>query len=106
MKRDIVFKRDCLIVKILNDHKGRENVISAKEIATVLAENGFPTNISSIRPIIKKIREERCIPVCFDNSNGYYMPNCRADIEAVINNLEARAEQLIKHAEFLKGFIF
>lgn len=106
MKRDIAFKRDCLIVKILNEHKGRENVISSKQIAKELGKAGCPTNDFTLRTAIKRIRKERCMPVCYDNAKGYYMPDCKADIESVIADLESRINELREHAEFLKGFIF
>lgn len=106
MKRDIAFKRDCLIVKILNEHKGRENVISSKQICKELAEVGYPTNDFTLRTAIKRIRKERCMPVCHDNSKGYYMPACKSDIEASINDLVSRVNELNEHIDFLKGFIF
>lgn len=88
------------------NHKGRENSISAKDLAKKLSELGYDTSANAARATVNKIMYERHTPICFANAKGYYLPTCKADIEAVITDLTQRANEITKHAEFLKSFIF
>lgn len=105
-KKEATFKRDNAVINILLNHKGRDNFISAKDLAKELNKLGFDTNADALREAIRRLRYERHTPICFANAKGYYLPSCKSDIEAVISDLTQRAEEMTRYAEFLKGFIF
>lgn len=105
-KRKETFERDNAIINILLNHKGRENFISANDLTKEVNNLGFDTNSDAIREAIRRLRYERHTPICFANAKGYYLPTCKADIEAVISDLTSRVEEMTKYAEFLKSFIF
>ena len=104
--RKNTFERDNALINILLNHKGRENSISANDLTKEVNNLGFDTNSDAIREAIRRLRYERHTPICFANAKGYYLPTCKADIEAVIADLTSRVEEMTKYAEFLKGFIF
>ena len=100
------YQRDDEIVRILNAHRGRRNAIGANEIRKCLRLKGYSVQSHTVRTRIKKIMYERHMPVCFDNSKGYYLPSCREDVLAVIADCESRIDALKEHINHLNQFIF
>ena len=72
MTGNLIVNRDNLIVKYIQQHKGKDNCVSAKELAKHLQDNGYSTKSEAMHVIIRKIMYERCLPICSLNSKGYY----------------------------------
>lgn len=100
------FEMDTLVVNTLRKHIGKDNAIGGEELYIILRNNGYVVNRRSIVSIIKRIIEQRYIPVCSLNGNGYYLPNCKEDIVQAIAHLQARVDGLNNRINFLKQFIY
>lgn len=99
------FKRDNLLVDIIFQHKGEQNVISAKEITTILNENGYQTKTDHIHGIVKKMVIKRRLPICSANARGYYWATAKEEIQATIGDLQNRIAEMQKRIDVLKSFI-
>lgn len=100
-----ILKRDNLLVDFICNHKGRENVVSAKEICSYLNSKGYEARPSSIGRAIRKVMLERHLPICSENAKGYYWATSKEDILLTINDLQGRIEEMQTHIDHLKSFI-
>ena len=98
-------KRDNLLVDILFQHKGKQNIISAKEITAILKENGYETMGNNIHNVIRKVMLERRLPICSVNSKGYFWATTKEEIQMNIDDLQGRIEEMQNRIEHLKSFI-
>lgn len=101
----LVFKRDNLVVDIISRHKGKENVISGRELVRQVNEQGYDLSNVSLHCLITKIKFERHLPICSLNSNGYYWARNLEDIAECVKHLKERVISLNEHIEFLESFI-
>ena len=99
------FKRDTLLLEFIRNHKGKENIVSAKEICDFLNESGYSTKIGVVNSLIKKIMYERNAPICYYNAKGYYWGKTKSEIKETIADLEMRRASLQEHIDHLKNFI-
>lgn len=99
------FERDNLLVDIIFHHKGKENIISAKEIVAILTENGYETRRSSIHQVIRKVMFERRLPICSANSKGYFWATSKEEIQMTIDDLQSRIAEMTNRIEHLQSFI-
>lgn len=72
MKRLETFERDNLVVDIIYQHKGKDNAISMKELASALTERGYKTPTDTVHTIVAKVMFERHLPICSLAYYGYY----------------------------------
>jgi hypothetical protein len=100
------YKRDNLLVELLFKSKGKANVVSRYEIAKYLADNGYPSKPDCVHSIVRKVRNERKIPICHVNSEGYFWAENSQEIRDSIIDLEKRVAALNESIQFLKSFIF
>lgn len=100
------FEMDNLVVETIRSHIGKENAISGDELFKILNDNGYHITRKHIINIIKRVIEERYLPVCSLNGKGYYFPKCKDDIESAIAHLQLRVDGLNERINFLKQFIF
>lgn len=99
------FERDNLIVSIIFQHKGKENAIPMKELATILNENGYIGLEKSIHSIVKNIIFERYLPICSLVGYGYWWGGSKQDIQDAINGLQDKIDGLQKRIDLLNSFI-
>ena len=71
----------------VNKKRGKENAVSSAALAEAV---GF-RDIRSLQADIAKSRAEGQV-ICSSTTGGYYLPADRAEIEAFIHSLEARAK--------------
>ena len=100
------FEMDNLVVSTIRGHIGRENAISGDELFKILNNKGYHITRNSIINIVERVIEERYLPICSLNRNGYYFPKDKEDIELAISHLQSRVDGLNKRIDFLKRFIF
>ncbi len=100
-----VLARDNLLVSIIFRHKGKQNTISAKEIATILAENGYQTRSGFVHVIVRKVMLERHLPICSVNSKGYFWGETKEELQTAIDDLQGRIEETQSRIEILKSFV-
>lgn len=98
-------KRDNILVEYLYNHKGAENAASKHDIASYLEAQGYKQNIGTVAGLIHRITKERYLPICSINSNGYYWPASKAELQATIADLESRIAALTEHIDRLKMFL-
>lgn len=103
-KKDITDLRNCAIYKILMEHKGVENGISAEEFRRILKERGFVVKKEAFRSLLSNFRKEFQFPVCYKRFKGYFCPASIDDILTTINDLEKQKQSLEEHIEFMKKF--
>jgi hypothetical protein len=101
-----IYKRDNLLVELLFKSKGSQNILSRRDIARYLTENGFKTNELTVNTLVKKVRLERHLPICHLNSKGYFWASTSKEIKDSIVDLENRIAAMNENIEFLKSFIF
>lgn len=99
------FKRDNLLVDFLFEHKGIQNIVSAKAICEFLNERGYHASLGSIHQIIRRVMFERRLPICSVNSKGYYWATSKEEIQMSIDDLQGRIEEMQNRIEHLKSFI-
>ena len=99
------FKRDNLLLDIIFQRKGKENIISAKEITTILNENGFKTKQDCIHQIVRRIILERRVPICSLNYKGYFWATTKDEIQMSVDHLQSRIAEMQKRIDVLKSFI-
>lgn len=95
-------KRDNLVVDYL---KKASAVVSAKELANYLNENGYETKTGTIHTIISRVMYERNLPICSLNAKGYFWAYTQKDIVETIESLSGRCYEIQKHIEHLNRFI-
>ena len=107
MRRKIIdcIKCDNLLVEFLLDHKGKENVVSAKEISRFLTNKGFALKQQSVHTAISNLIAERHLPICSLNCKGYYWAQKKEDIVECIAHLKSRIDSLEDHIKHLRNFI-
>lgn len=105
MKPIDAYKRDNYLVDIIFQHKGKDNVISSKEITAILNENGFKTRVDNIHHLVRKIVLERCLPICSVNANGYFWATTKEELQMSVDDLQSRIEEIQKRIAILKSFI-
>lgn len=107
-KRNFVetIKSENVLVNFLLAHRGKENVVSSKEIARHLTENGFPIQVESANTKVKKVMMERHLPICHINGRGYYWASNKAELRESIGDLENRISAMRQYINHLKHFIF
>lgn len=98
-------KRDNLLVDFLCQHKGKDNIVSAKEICEFLNERGYRAKPDSINTIIRKVMFDRRLPICSANSKGYFWATSKGEIQATVDGLQGRIEEMQKRIEHLQSFI-
>lgn len=98
-------RRDNVLAAFLFAHKGENNAVRAKEIADYLNNCGYATKVGTVQSIVNRVAEQRHLPICADNKNGYYWAGNAAELQAYISFVESRASALQKHADRLKAFI-
>lgn len=99
------FKRDNLLVKFLKEHKGKANVVGAREIAKFLEENGYKSKFRCINNIVKRVMNERNLPICSLNSKGYYWATSQEEIQECIDDLQSRICAMQERIKHLKNFM-
>lgn len=104
VKKDITSLRYVAIYKILMEHKGVENGISAEEFRRILKERGFDVKKEAFRTLLSNFRKEFQFPVCYKRFKGYFCPASIDDILTTINDLEKQKQSLEEHIEFMKKF--
>lgn len=104
VKKDITSLRYVAIYKILMEHKGVENGISAEEFRRILKERGFVVNKEAFRQLLAAFRKEFQFPVCYKRFKGYFTPASVDDILVTIDDLEKQKQSLEEHIEFMKKF--
>ena len=105
-KRNLsLYERDNLLVHYIREHKGKANIVSAKEISNYLKANGYNVKARYVNTVIVKLMYERSLPICSLNSKGYFWGANRAEIEEAIKHLQSRCVEITKHIEHLQSFI-
>lgn len=100
-----VFRRDCLVLEYIRDHRGEENRVTSYDVQKFLSDNGYSVKRNNIGTLINKIMYDRNAPICFSNVKGYYWAKTRDEIEKTIEDMELRRASLKKHIDHLKQFI-
>jgi len=100
-----VFKRDTLMLDFLKTRKGKQNIVSAKEIAEFLNSKGGSVKPKAVNNFVKRIMYNRNAPICHSNAKGYYWASNRAEIKEAISDMEKRITALQKHLNHLNNFI-
>lgn len=100
-----IFKRDNLLVDFLFQHKGIQNIVSAKEICEFLSERGYPSKPQCINAVIRRVMFERHLPICSANAKGYYWAQTKEKIQMTIDDLQSRIEEMTNRVEHLQSFI-
>ncbi len=98
-------ERDNLLVGTVYQHKGEQNVISSKQIATILKHNGYETKRDDIHKIIRKVVFERHLPICSINGKGYFWATTKEEIQMSIDDLQGRVAEMTNRIELLQSFI-
>lgn len=99
------FKRDNLLVDFLFQHKGKDNIVSAKQICEFLNERGYHANPDAINMTIRKVMYERHLPICSANSKGYFWATTKEEIQMTIDDLQGRIEEMQNRIDHLQSFI-
>lgn len=99
------FKRDNLLVDFLFEHKGIQNIVSAKAICEFLNERGYHAKPDSINAVIRRVMFERRLPICSVNSKGYFWATTKEEIQMTIDDLQGRIEETQNRIEHLQSFI-
>lgn len=100
-----VLNRDNLLVDFIFQHKGKDNIVSAKEICEFLNERGYHAKPDAINVTIRKVMFERRLPICSANSKGYFWATTKEEIQATIDDLQGRIEEMQRRIEHLQSFI-
>lgn len=98
-------KRDNLLVDFLFQHKGKDNIVSSKQICEFLNERGYHIKPECINAIIRRVMFERRLPICSLNSKGYFWATTKEEIQKTIDDLQGRIEEMQNRIEHLKSFI-
>jgi hypothetical protein len=98
-------RRDNILADYLFNHKGAENAVPKHEIAEYLAAQGYPTKDYSVGNLVRRIAEQRHLPICAINGKGYFWAASKADVQATIADLESRMAALAEHRDRLKAFV-
>ena len=106
MTRRETYKRDSLLKNLIYKHKGLENAIKTREICKQFNEWGKPINARSLPQIIKRLRYERGLPICYQRGKGYFWATSKKDIQITIEDLQSQIYALQTTINFMKGFIF
>lgn len=104
-KSNQTLMRDNLALDFIRSHKGVENCVSKKVIASFLSQNGFEGSADIIHNIVLKLILERNVPICSVNSKGYYWATNQKEIKDSIADLRGRIEALQKRIDVLNTFI-
>lgn len=88
------------------NHKGIDNAVSQREIAIYLVENKYGIKEKYVNSIIRKLVNERKLPICSSNGKGYYWASTKSDIIHTINSLKGRCLELKEHIRILESFLF
>jgi hypothetical protein len=105
MDRHEQTKRDNILVALLKEHKGAEQIISSKEIAKYLNSKGWATKIGCVHSLVKKVMYERTLPICSDNAKGYFWAQSKDELISAITELQSRITELQRRIEHLNAFI-
>ena len=99
------YMKDSLLKNLIHKHKGLENAISTNQICTQFNEWGKPINARSLPQIIKRLRYERGLPICYKRGKGYFWAKTKQDIFTTIEDLQNQIYALHTTINFMKGFI-
>lgn len=92
-----------IIKDLLVAHKGKDNQITAAEIARILRYNEDDTHAKT-RALVKKSIKKHCLPVA-GTENGYYYMTQRSDLDKYIDNLNGRIEKIAERRDMvIKNF--
>lgn len=98
-------RRDNILVEYLLEHKGTTNAVTVKQITEHLMARGFPQKESSVGTLVRRVADQRRLPICACKQGGYYWASSKAEIEENIAELESRIAFMTAHVERLKAFI-
>ena len=85
------------IKKIMENHKGEENCVSAGKIAEMLGLKQEDTHIQPRKYIYETMKKYR-IPIA-GGSRGYYIINDKKELERYTNNLDNRITEIEKRKQ-------
>lgn len=108
MKRELVAKRDAMLLNFLKNHKGSENAVKVADILEYLKSIGYGCKTKTVCTIVRKLMFEYSAPICYKNSSrdgGYYWAKSRKDIEITISDIDSRIAALEEHKAHLQNFI-
>ncbi len=105
MKYNQLLRRDNALIGYIREHKGKNNAVSNKQLAQYLSDQGYSTKSEAIHGLISKIINERGLPICSLNANGYFWASCQDDILAAVGHLQGRIDKLQERIDVLKSFI-
>lgn len=100
------FERDNLLVDIIFQHKGKDNAIFMKQLATILTQKGYKTSVHSVNARVSKIVLERHLPICSLGYYGYYWGASKQDFKDAIDELQSKINGHQKRVDLLKSFIY
>lgn len=75
---------------------GQENAIPRRDLEALTGLDG-----RTIRLMIERERRGG-VPICADNTNGYYLPSSEAEKTACARSMKHRAEEIRKTAEAIE----
>lgn len=93
-----------LIVKGFACHKGKDKVISSKEIVRKLKEKGYEVSGPRIRKIVNHIRANSIAPIVA-NAKGYWWSTSLQEIKDHIKSLRDRSGGIISAANGLLNYV-
>lgn len=96
--------RDNLLVKFLQQHRGRRICVSSKVICEFMKNNGYEMKPTTLFPHVHRLMYERNLPICYIAMKGYYIAENSEDITPVIADLKKRINGHQKHIDFLLQF--
>ena len=90
------------VKKQLEEHRGKDNPISAGDIAEML---GYPTEGSHVkgRDLVRRCAEKYRIPVG-GNTSGYFIITTYDELEEYQANLQSRARQTLARGDLMAEF--
>ena len=110
ISREERVKLDNLVVELLYNHKGKENAVSGKEIASLLRENSSSGHEygTSMACFIRRVMIERRLPICHiqGSNGGYYWAKTKEELLESVKDLEERIATMQETIEHLQSFIF
>lgn len=93
-----------LILKGFSCHKGKERVISSKEIVRKLKEKGYDVSGPRIRKIVNHIRANSMAPIVA-NAKGYWWSTSIQEIKDHVKSLQDRSGGIVSAANGLMNYI-
>ena len=76
--------------------RGRENAVPLRHLQNILESDG-----RTIRLMIEKERRSG-IPICADNTTGYYLPSTADEKAACVRSMRHRAGEILKTARAIE----